>query len=466
MYEEELRPEYHSYKIYLCEKMRGQEPAYSIFSISLKNESYGSVKILVDQNSFQIMKWNFFLAITMIMLSCTNSGKDSDQNNDSEAAKFKEGSFGYDLNFLKKYHKDLVVLGDDSSGASVLIVPGYQGRVMTSTASGNSGPSFGWVNHELIATGKPTPHMSAFGGEDRLWLGPEGGQFSVFFKKGTEFVFDNWFVPKEFDTEPFDLVSSDRLHAKFEKTMHLENYSATQFDLKLNRDIHLLNKNEIDSALGMSVPSDVKVVAFESDNTITNKGKKAWDKKSGMLSLWVLGMLNASDETTVVLPYQQGDSTKLGKIVTTDYFGTIPSDRIKIDNGKIFFKADAKYRSKIGLSPSRALPVLGSYDPVNSTLTIVQFDLPAGAKDYVNSLWKLQKDPFSGDAVNSYNDGPIDGKQMGKFYEVESSSPAAALAPGASISHWQRTFHIQGSKEMLDQLSQKVFGIGVDAIRM
>ncbi len=51
---------------------------------------------------------------------------------------------------------------------------------------------------------------------------------------------------------------------------------------------------------------------------------------------------------------------------------------------------------------------------------------------------------FSGDAVNSYNDGPIDGKQMGKFYEIESSSPAAALAPGTSMQHIHRTIHLKG----------------------
>ncbi len=56
-------------------------------------------------------------------------------------------------------------------------------------------------------------------------------------------------------------------------------------------------------------------------------------------------------------------------------------------------------------------------------LTVVQFTLPQGAKKYVNSQWKLQEDPFSGDVANSYTD---DGK-MGSFYELESSSPAGEL---------------------------------------
>ena len=103
------------------------------------------------------------------------------------------------------------------------------------------GISFGWINHELIASGKTTEHMSAFGGEERFWLGPEGGQFSIYFKKGEEFKFENWFVPKEIDTEPFDLLSSTKTEARFQKEMHLENYSGNKFDLTVDRTIRFLD---------------------------------------------------------------------------------------------------------------------------------------------------------------------------------------------------------------------------------
>src|SRR5581483_4391016 len=135
------------------------------------------------------------------------------------AMSFPENTFGYDLDFLKQYHKDLIVLGNDLTGAAVIILPAYQGRVMTSTTEGRQGKSFGWVNHDLIASGKRVEHMHAFGGEERVWLGPEGGQFSVYFKKGTAFTFDNWFVPAAFDTEPFNLVSASAAHASFNKAM-------------------------------------------------------------------------------------------------------------------------------------------------------------------------------------------------------------------------------------------------------
>lgn len=382
-------------------------------------------------------------------------------SNSKKETNMQQGTFGYDLEFLSKHHKDLVVL--ENGDAKVIVLPAYQGRIMTSTAEGNAGESFGWLNHELIASGKFTEHFSAFGGEERFWLGPEGGQFSIYFKKGVDFTFDNWFVPKELDTEPFDLVASDKSSVQFEKQMHLENFSGTSFDLKVNRNISLLNDTAIQSLLG-KLPTGVKTVGFQSDNMITNTGTAEWNKSSGMLSIWILSMLNAGNQTTIALPYKQGDSATLGKIVTDDYFGKVAAERLKVGDGMILFKADGNQRSKIGLSPSRALPMAASYDATNNVLTIAQFSLPEGKTDYVNSLWEQQQHPFSGDAVNAYNDGPIEGKQMGKFYELESSSPAAALAPGQTLSHFHRTIHLKGTKADLNTIAQQLLGVGLDKL--
>lgn len=393
---------------------------------------------------------------------------DNEQNKPNDVgnkiSKFIKGTYGYDLDFLKHYQKDIIVLGDSNS--QLIIAPAYQGRVMTSTADGTKGSSFGWINHDLIETQKPAPHMNAVGGEERFWLGPEGGQFSIYFKKGVEFKFDNWFVPKEIDTEPFDLVSSTNKEAIFKKQMHLENYSGNKFDLTVDRIIRYLDRNAIRNALNTDIPESIKVVGFESDNSITNNGVNAWDKNTGMLSIWILSMMNAGDQTTVAIPYKQGDTLHLGKIVTDDYFGKVPEERLKVDSGLILFKADSHHRSKIGIPPKRALPVAGSYDPVNNVLSIAQFTLHENVTDYVNSLWKIQADPFSGDAVNAYNDGQIDTKQMGNFYEIESSSPAAGLTPGSSMQHVHRIIHLKGTKEDLDKIAIKILGAGVDKIRL
>jgi hypothetical protein len=118
------------------------------------------------------------------------------------------------------------------------------------------------------------------------------------------------------------------------------------------------------------------------------------------------------------------------------------------------------------VGPRRSKGVLGSYDPARGTLTIVQFTQPDGVTDYVNSLWKLQDDPYAGDALNGYNDGPPapGAKPLGPFYELESSSPAAALAPGASLAHVHRTLHLSGSEDELDAVARAVLGVTLGQI--
>ena len=103
-------------------------------------------------------------------------------------------TFGTDLALLKQ-HTDVVVLSDETGTEQVAVVPQYQGRVMTSTADGADGLSYGWINPGLISSGTLGPHMNQFGGEDRLWLGPEGGQYGLFFKKGTSFDLPHWQTP-------------------------------------------------------------------------------------------------------------------------------------------------------------------------------------------------------------------------------------------------------------------------------
>ena len=82
-------------------------------------------------------------------------------------------------------------------------------------------------------------------------------------------------------------------------------------------------------------------------------------------------------------------------------------------------------------------------------------------------MWEIQKDPFGGDAINSYNDGsPEPGKPpLGPFYELETSSPAAALAPGESIRHVSRTIHLSGDETELDRLARTMLGVGLADIK-
>jgi hypothetical protein len=399
--------------------------------------------------------------IAMALAGCTTASKPT-----ATTPTATKQAFNDDVAFLQK-HTDVVILMDKSGQGRVAVLPKMQGRVMTSTAAGPNGYSFGWINREFIAAGKPDPHMNAFGGEDRFWLGPEGGQFSIFFDKGAAFDMDHWHTPAPVDTEAWELVSKTGQSAMLHKTMQVKNYSGTVFDLRVERQIQVMDREAALKLLGTTAGPDVKMVAYESNNRVVNIGNEPWKKETGLLSIWVLGMFNPSPEITIVVPYVAGPEEQLGPVANDSYFGKVPADRLVNKDGVLYFSGDGKYRSKIGLSPKRAKNVLGSYDAVNGVLTLVQYNKPEGVEDYVNSMWQIQDQPFRGDVVNSYNDGPTSpgGKPLGPFYELETSSPAAALASGKSILHIHRTVHFAGSEAQLDPVVQATLGVTIAQIK-
>lgn len=382
----------------------------------------------------------------------------------SQKQKVNGTMFKDDVTFLQKY-TDVVLLKSADEHAQIAVLPGMQGRVMTSTATGEGGLSFGWMNRELIESGENNKHFNAFGGEDRFWLGPEGGQFSIFFNEGDPFDLDHWWTPEPFNEGAYDIVEQNAESVQFKKAMSIENYSGTLFDLELTRTVQLLSADKINAAFGADFDG-LNLVAFESENVITNTGERAWDKETGLLSIWILGMYNPSPATTIVIPFKAGDESELGPKVNDAYFGKVPEDRLVVKDDVLFFSGDGTYRSKIGISPYRAKPVLGSYDATNNVLTLVTYTKPQNVYDYVNSMWEIQEKPFAGDVVNSYNDGPAEpgAKPLGPFYELETSSPAAALAPGESLAHKHTTVHITGKKSKLDAVSQKVLGVSLQEI--
>lgn len=374
-----------------------------------------------------------------------------------------KGSYGYDLEFIGNHTSQVIELSDEAGEAKVLLSADYQGRVMTSTATGDRGTSFGWLNYDLIASGEKKSQFNPVGGEERIWLGPEGGQYSLYFHQGDSFVIKNWRVPPMIDTESFDITDSTSRSATFTKRTSLINYRGAVFDLLIERKITLLNKSELESALKIVIPDEVKYVSYQSENQIKNAGADDWRKESGLLSIWLLGMFTPSEQTTVIIPFKSSPNAK--QLITTNYFGEIPSDRISIQDSVLFFTCDGKYRSKIGLPPVIAKPVSASYDFEKNILTITQFQLSSDAA-YVNSKWEIQLDPYQGDAVNSYNDGPLaDGSQLGPFYELESSSPALELKAGESSGYKQITSHFEGDIKSLNELSKNILGVDLNQLK-
>jgi hypothetical protein len=374
-------------------------------------------------------------------------------------------SFGADLDFLQR-HTETVVLSDASGAARLVLCPALQGRVATSTVSGAAGPSFGWLNRALIASGMLAPHMNAYGGEDRFWLGPEGGQFALFFAPGAPQDLAHWYTPAPIDSQPFTLVEQAQDRALLGKTMRLTNASGTVFDLEVEREVRLYGADRTWNEAGAAANDLVKVVGFESRNRIINRGAVPWARDTGLISIWIAGTFSPSPSTIIVLPIRAGREAELGPAVNDRYFGPVPSDRLLVKGNAIYFRGDGQQRGKIGVSPQRARPILGSYDADRQVLTLVTYSLPAldhDAPAYVNALWEHQPEPYRGDVLNSYNDGPPapGQKPLGPFYELESSSPAAALAPGESAEHVHRTMHFEGAPAELDEVARAALGVGL-----
>ena len=398
-------------------------------------------------------RYSYVYIVMMILTGCYRPGPaSSGVSIDSEVSTFQE-----DMEFLQRYGPVQILEGPNGSRAALSAQ--YQGRVMTSAVDYN-GASLGWINRRFIASRRTGTQFDNYGGEDRFWLGPEGGQYGLYFSKGSPFEFSHWQVPGALQGEPWAIQKQTATSVTYTHAMQVTNYIGTIFDLKVERTVHLLSVEEIEQKMGITLPEAVKWVGFAAENCVTNTGQKAWTKETGLLSIWILGMFNPFGETHVVVPF---DAAAGGEIVNDAYFGKVPPDRLDLCENYLIFKCDGEYRSKIGLGPEHALSMMGSYNVSRGLLTLIQFNKPEGATDYVNSMWEFQEKPYSGDVVNSYNDGPIEpGKPaLGGFDELETSSPALALSPGESYTHTHRTLHLIGGPTALDSIARAALDVSL-----
>ena len=375
----------------------------------------------------------------------------------------KAGTYSYDANFVRQHTKNSIELHNKENKAKILISAEYQGRVMTSTATGDTGTSFGWINYALISSGKKKAQFNPVGGEERFWLGPEGGQYSIYFRRNDSFNIAHWQVPGVIDTIPYVVSKTNDSTAVFSAKATLVNYSGTALNIAIQRSISLLDKSSIEQTLNVKIPGDVNFIGYETHNQIKNIGDERWQKEKGLLSIWLLGMMTPTEETKVFIPFKPVSGAK--SLITTNYFGKIPSERLQTKDSVLYFTCDGKYRSKIGLSPLIAKSVAASFDFRRNLLTFILFPVDTNGM-YVNSKWELQKEPYKGDVVNSYNDGPLpDGSQLGPFYEIESSSSAKELAVGETQEYRQITCHVQGNYESLRALAMKLVGVDLNDLK-
>ena len=155
-------------------------------------------------------------------------------------------------------------------------------------------------------------------------------------------------------------------------------------------------------------------------------------------------------------------------VITSNYFGAVPPDRLTIGSaigtgsgadkdrsvGLARFKADSQLRSKIGVSSTGATGWLGAYDKTRGVLTLVQYPVPAAGAIVPDCNW-VDPNPKakSGDVATSYNHG-----QEPRFFELESIGTAMPVKPGGSVTHVHTTIHLGGDPVTLAKIAEALLG--------
>jgi hypothetical protein len=354
-----------------------------------------------------------------------------------------------DIAFLRE-HADALVLRAADCGP-VVVSPRLSGRVMTS-AFGDDQPGFGLVNREAILTGPVTHGFANYGGEDRLWLAPEGGPYALFFPPGAQQVAEAWSVPPAIDGGPRTVASQEGAGVTFRDLVEFSNATGARGSVRVERGIEALDRAAVAALLGLPLPDDVRAVAFRS----TNRAQWADAPPDGLVGLWTLGQFTPGSTTRVLFPFR---GNARADCIKRDYFGVVPDDRLQIllpAGGDAFglarFTADSRLRSKIGLSRAGATGWIGAWDEARGVLTLVNHTIPPRGVPVPDCDWKPDNPRAAeGDVATSYNNGGEPG-----FYELESLSAALPQEAGGRVEHVSTTIHLGGDRDALRSIARAV----------
>ena len=121
---------------------------------------------------------------------------------------------------------------------------------MTSAVSA-SGRSLGFINRDFIAAGKTATAFDNYGGEDRFWLGPEGGQFGLYFAPAQPFDFDHWQTPHALQEGTWQARSRTPTSISYEHAFSVTNHAGREFKVNVRREIALLSAEQASLRLGV-----------------------------------------------------------------------------------------------------------------------------------------------------------------------------------------------------------------------
>ncbi len=359
------------------------------------------------------------------------------------------------------WHEDAIILLGEG-GTKVVVAPRLQGRILDSQFARQD--SVGWVCYPEIAEGEKHAAFNNFGGQDRFWLGPEAGQFGIYFPPGAKLERASWRVPVDLDRGAFNVEEVTPEKVVFMRMASLSNYSGTSFRVRIDREVGLIPVAQMTRTIGVELPAGVAYVGSYSDNLLTNAGSEQWKKATGLLNVWILGQFVPGPQTVVIAPVQPGDGPAYRD---ERYFGKLPPERLKFINETVLFRADAREEGKFGIPQKRTRGIAGSFDFIRNILVVVRFDVPVEPASYANSAWiKNQADPYDGDVFQAYNSdrtSSLDHRYA--FYEMESVSPSKELKPGETVHHRHETYCFQGDYDKLQELAKSLLRIDLNLVR-
>jgi hypothetical protein len=298
-----------------------------------------------------------------------------------------------------------------------------------------------------------------WGGEERYWLCPEGGQFGLMFRDQCE-CFAHYHVQEGINNKPYEVleVSPQTKSLTMGSTMQLKNKLGTEFDVEVTRRITIMDSCPYSLGCGDAI----NFVGFQSESSLTNIGAKSFSRETGALAHWHFGQFLPGDRVIVVIPYCSGDHTD--PPIRKDYFkdfcvgGAMPPNRYQILNNSVLFKANGRVRTKIGQNRSRATGLLGSYNLQTDEMILMDYDFYPQL-EYAASYWYEQPQPYHGDVISFSAEGPDrPGGSPGRCYELESMSPAMFLSPGETFTWRTRTMHLIGPKRAMATICQRFLG--------
>lgn len=368
-----------------------------------------------------------------------------------------------DLRYLKRFTN--VVLLEAASGARVVVAPDYQARVMTSSPH-RDGPSLGWINRAFLGANTSGTAYDNYGGEERLWFGPQGGPSGFFQPAAGDARSPAWQVPDGLQAAGWSVSGHGASFVTLECLLTLTNRQRNRFAMRVEREIRLLSASKLEGLLGTALPAELGWVAYESNNRITNIGDSAWDPGSQSLHPWLLGTFPASREACAFLISQRpaGVSPVAPQAAGAELVSEAETGGTADVDSLPRLRCDGERAARIQLACDKALGWAASYAPHQRRLTLLgirwEAPVPAGPRG------SSPPAPCDAGWLAASNGGrdPGEGLCPAGVYELEASAPLLALAPGETTEARRTAVHLVGDARGLSAAAGPSLGFDLQRL--